>query len=182
MDDNNYDEGEDPRFTDIKPSDLAENAVQLIGNEWMLITAGNKEHYNTMTASWGGMGMLWNKPVIFIFIRPQRYTYEFVEREDTFTCSFFEEKDRSKLSFCGTFSGRDCNKVEEVKFTPLFLADSIGFCEARIIIECRKLYYQDINPDNFILPNIQKHYPDKDYHRMYIGEILSVKVKKGDQE
>lgn len=176
------DESFSSEYSEIKPTDLTENAVQLIGNDWMLITAGNKEQFNTMTASWGGMGMLWNKPVMFIFIRPQRYTYEFVEREENFTCSFFEEKYRSKLSFCGTYSGRDCNKPEEVSLTPLFMPKSIGFTEARIIIECRKIYFQDINPENFVLPSIHKHYPDKDYHRMYIGEITSVRVKKEDQE
>lgn len=177
-----YTETSYPEFNEIKPSTLTENAIQLIGNDWMLITAGKADKYNTMTASWGSMGMLWNKPVMFIFIRPQRYTYEFVESEDKFTCSFFDEKYRSKLSFCGTYSGRDCNKVEEVYLTPMFISDCISFMEARIIIECRKIYFQDINPENFILPAIQKNYPDNDYHRMYIGEIISVKVKKDTQE
>lgn len=182
MEEDYTDEVMNSKFKEIKSTALSENAVQLIGNDWMLITAGSKEHFNTMTASWGGMGMLWNKPVMFIFIRPQRYTYEFVEREDSFTCSFFEEKYRSKLSFCGTYSGRDCNKIEEVGLTPFFLEQSISFNEARIIIECRKIYFQDINPENFILPTIQKHYPDNDFHRMYIGEITSVRVKNEDQE
>lgn len=181
MEEENTDEFLNSNFREIKSTALAENAVQLIGNDWMLITAGAKEHFNTMTASWGGMGMLWNKPVMFIFIRPQRYTYEFVEREETFTCSFFDEKHRSKLSFCGTYSGRDCNKIEEVSLTPFFKEKSIGFTEARIIIECRKIYFQDINPENFILPTIQKHYPDNDYHRMFIGEIISVRIKNEDQ-
>ena len=182
MVENIYNELSSPDFEEIKPAALAENAIKLIGYDWMLITAGEEQRYNTMTASWGSMGMLWNKPVMFIFIRPQRYTYEFVELEEKFTCSFFDEKYRSKLNFCGTYSGRDCNKVEEVNLTPMFSGDYISFEEARIIMECRKIYYQDINPDCFVLPGIQKHYPDNDYHRMYIGEIISLKVKKEPQE
>jgi flavin reductase (DIM6/NTAB) family NADH-FMN oxidoreductase RutF len=164
-------------FIEIKPSELNENAIKLIGSDWMLITAGDMKHYNTMTANWGSMGYLWHKPVIFIFIRPQRYTYEFVEQNDYFTCSFFEEKYRDILSFCGTYSGRDCDKSDETGITPIRTNNSIGFKQASIIIECRKIYIQDLQPSGFIDPIIKSHYPDNDYHRMYIGEITSVKVK-----
>lgn len=172
-----------PEFKEIKPVELNENAVKLIGYDWMLITAGKEYDHNTMTASWGGIGMLWNKPVVYIFIRPQRCTYDFVERENFFTCSFFDEKYRDKLSFCGTYSGRDCVKYEEVNFSPVStFHNSVAFREARIIIECRKIYFQDLDPSNFLLSSINKHYPENDFHRMYIGEITSVLIKKEDKE
>lgn len=169
-------------FTEIKPVELKENAIKLIGYDWMLLTAGNITNYNTMTASWGGMGMLWNKPVMYIFVRPQRFTFEFIEREEYFTCSFFDEKHRSKLSFCGTYSGRDCNKAEEVNISPIETTNSISFKEAKIIVECRKIYSQDIDPTHFIEQGIGDHYPDNDYHRMYIGEITSVLIKNENEE
>jgi len=161
-------------FVKINPEDLKENAVQIIGYDWMLITAGNLNKYNTMTASWGGMGLLWNKPVMFIFIRPQRYTYQFVEREDYFSCSFFTEEYRDALNFCGSASGRDYDKAKETGLHPIILGESVAFNESRIVINCKKVYYQDILPDNFLNENIMKHYPAKDYHRMFIGEITEV--------
>jgi flavin reductase (DIM6/NTAB) family NADH-FMN oxidoreductase RutF len=164
-------------FKLIKPTQIKENIIKLIGNDWMLITAGTPENYNTMTASWGCMGELWNKHVVFIFIRPQRFTYEFVEREDFFTCSFFDESYRGMLNFCGAKSGRDYNKAKEANITPVVLKESVSFNEARIVIECRKIYYQDIDPHNFISDTIEKHYPRKDYHRMFVGEITSVWIK-----
>ena len=90
---------------DIKALDG--NAVSLFDDKWCLITAGNEESYNTMTASWGALGELWNKDVCFAFIRPQRYTKEFVEREEYFTLSFFGEEYKKALTFCGRNSGRD---------------------------------------------------------------------------
>lgn len=167
---------DDIGFMEIKPGDLAENAVKLIGTDWMLITAGELDHYNTMTANWGSIGYLWHKPVIFIFIRPQRYTYEFVEKNDFFTCTFFEEKYRDKLSFCGTYSGRDCDKAIETGLTAMNTANSVAFKEARIIIECRKIYSQDIQSSGFIDQAFKIHYPENDFHRMYIGEITSVRM------
>lgn len=164
-------------FKEIKPTDLNENAIRLIGYDWMLITAGTPENHNTMTASWGGMGMLWNKPVMFIFIRPVRYTYKFVEEHNYFTCSFYDEKFRDKLNFCGTFSGRDYDKDKEIGFTPVKFKQSIAYKEASLVIECQKIYFHDIEPGNFIGEYISKHYPAKDYHRMYIGEIKSVWIK-----
>ncbi len=159
-------------FKLIKPEDITDNTFKLIGNDWMLITAGNVEKYNTMTASWGGLGILWGKKVCFIFIRPQRYTYEFVESAKTFTLSFFDDSYRSALNYCGTKSGRDVDKAKETGITPLEDAPGmVFFKEARLYMECRKIYFQDINPANFIDMGIDKNYANKDYHRMYIGEI-----------
>lgn len=165
------------KTTDIRA--IKESATVLFDEKWALITAGNKESFNTMTASWGGLGELWNKDVCFIFIRPQRYTYEFTEREEYFTVSFLPEEYRKALTFCGRNSGRDCDKVKEAGLTPAEFEESMGFEESEITVLCRKLYHQDINPEGLADKAIDGTcYPDKDYHRMYIGEIVKVFTKE----
>lgn len=161
---------------DIKT--LGGNAVSLFDDKWCLITAGNMESYNTMTASWGAMGELWNKDVCFVFIRPQRYTREFVEREEYFTLSFFGEEYKKALTFCGRFSGRDYDKAKETGLTPVAVDGSVSFDESEIIIVCKKIAQQDIDPEGFIDKDIDlKNYPAKDYHTMYIGEVVSCYTK-----
>ena len=120
---------------DIK--NLQGNAVSLFDDKWCLITAGNEESYNTMTASWGALGELWNKDVCFIFIRPQRYTKEFVEREEYFTLSFFGEEYKKALTFCGRYSGRDYDKAKETGLTPVAIEDSMTFEESETVILCK---------------------------------------------
>ena len=158
--------------TDLNRID--ENVFKLIGSDWMLLAAGTEKSFNMMTASWGGMGVLWNKPVTYIFVRPTRYTYEFIEKNEVYSISFFEEKCRKALTLCGTKSGRDIDKVKESGLTPV-ISDTgiVHFGEAKLVLECRKLYYQDIDPANFLDPAINKMY-NNDYHRMYIGEIIRI--------
>lgn len=157
---------------DIK--DLQGNAVSMFDDKWCLITAGTKENYNTMTASWGAMGELWNKDVCFIFIRPQRYTLEFTEREDYFTLSFFGGEYKKALAFCGRNSGRDCDKAKETGLTPMEIDGSMSFEESETVIVCKKLFYQDIDPEGFVDKTIDGVcYPEKDYHRMYVGEVVA---------
>jgi flavin reductase (DIM6/NTAB) family NADH-FMN oxidoreductase RutF len=158
----------------------------------MLITAGNTSagagNWNTMTASWGGLGMLWSKEVAFVFLRPNRHTKEFVEANSLFTLSFFDKKHRKALAFCGDKSGRDHDKAAETGLTPIVFdakiaggkADgAVSFKEASEIIICRKLYTHDFDPAKILDPSIKKEcYPDKDYHRMYIGEVLSLLIRK----
>ena len=157
---------------DIKQ--LQGNAVSMFDDKWCLITAGNKDSYNTMTASWGAMGELWNKDVCFIFIRPQRYTLEFTEREEYFTLSFFSEEYKKALAFCGRNSGRDCDKAKETGLTPMEVDGSMSFEESETVIVCKKLFYQDINPEGFVDKAIDGVcYPEKDYHRMYVGEVVA---------
>jgi len=153
---------------------LNDNSFSLLEDEWMLITAGNKENYNTMTASWGAFGVLWNKPVAICFIRPQRFTFAFMNKSQSFTLSFFESKYKAELNQIGNTSGRFTNKIEKSKFTPVFTKnDTIYFQEARLVMECRKIYIHDLQPDNFIQPGlIDDIYPTGDFHRMFIGEIL----------
>ncbi len=165
-------------FNIINAKNIKENTFQLIGTDWMLITAGSIKSYNMMTASWGGMGVLWNKPIAICFIRPQRYTYEFVEKNDFFTLSFFDNKFREMLNFLGTESGRNVKKMEMNGITPIATeSNTVYFNEARIVLECKKLYYDDIKPSHFIDKSIDKLYPIKDYHRMYFGEIMKCLVK-----
>jgi flavin reductase (DIM6/NTAB) family NADH-FMN oxidoreductase RutF len=164
----------DYKKTDIK--ELRESPAKLIGDGWMLITAGCAGKFNTMTASWGTMGHLWNKNVAMVFVRPQRYTYEFMERGEYFTLSFFHENYRDALSILGTKSGRDGDKVKEVGFTPMETpVGAMSFGEAYMIIECKKIYSDFFEPELFIDPAIiEKNYPKHDFHKMYIGEIINV--------
>ncbi len=165
-------------FKEIKPDQLSDNPFKLIGSDWMLITAGTPDSFNTMTASWGGLGILWERRACFIFIRPTRYTYEFVERSANFTLSFFAEEHRDSLTFCGTHSGRDSDKIKGAGITPVKDEGFVYFSEARLVLQCRKLYFQDIKPANFLDPKIESMYPAKDYHRMYVGEIVKCLVKE----
>lgn len=163
------------QFTDVTPAELGGNPFHRIGKDWMLITAGNGADANTMTASWGGVGVLWNKPVVFAFVRPTRYTYEFLEREDTFSLSFFpDESTRQALTLCGRVSGRDTDKITEAGLTLRADAEAPYFDEADTVLVCRKIAVQDIDPKGFLDNSIHGHYAD-DYHRVYIGEILRVR-------
>lgn len=166
-------------FKPMEPEHIDSNVFELIGDDWMLITAGPPDNYNTMTASWGGFGVLWNKEVCFCVIRPVRYTYEFMERSDVFTLSFFDHDYREALQLCGSKSGRDIDKAAATGLTPIpgSTPGTTTFAQAHMVIECRKIYYQDLDPEHFLEPGIHNNYPQKDYHRMYIGEIVSCMTK-----
>jgi flavin reductase (DIM6/NTAB) family NADH-FMN oxidoreductase RutF len=151
---------------------LPDNVFSLIGKEWLLVTAGTPDNYNMMTASWGTMGILWGKPVCIIFIRPTRYTYEFIERNDTFSLNILPEKLRKILDTCGSKSGRDFKKMEMKGLTKCIEQDTVCFAESRLVFLCRKIYFQDLQPEHFLTKDIAKNYPKKDYHRFYVGEII----------
>lgn len=163
-------------FTTIKPTEITDNVFNLLNKDWMLITAGTMDHYNTMTASWGHMGIMWNKPVAMVWIRPQRYTFEFTEQYSDFTLSFFTKEHRKALNFCGAHSGRDYDKAAETGLTPVATDNgNVFFQEARLVMECRKVYSDDLKKEQFILPEVaQKNYPEGDFHRFYMGEIVNV--------
>ncbi|MCC0639114.1 MULTISPECIES: flavin reductase [unclassified Clostridioides] len=166
-------------FKEVKIEELQFNPFTKIGKEWLLITAGNSDKFNTMTASWGGVGVYWSKNVVTTYIRPQRYTKEFVDNNDTFTIAFFDEKYREALNICGTISGRDTNKVEKAGLTPYFIDDTVAFEEANMIMVCKKLYHDTMPPENFdAKENDEKWYPKKDYHTMYISEVVKVLIKE----
>ena len=164
-------------FAEIKPTEL-ENAIKLIGTDWMLITAADKEKVNTMTASWGCLGVLWNKNVCVAFVRPQRYTYEFIEKADTVSFSFFDEEYRDALKYCGSHSGRDFDKFKETGFEYEFDGETPVIKQARVILECRKLYADDLKKDKFILDTPLVNYKNDDYHRFYICEIEKALIKE----
>lgn len=163
-----------PKFVELDPLELQDNMFRRIGREWMLITAGKPEKFNTMTASWGGVGVLWNTNVTFSFVRPSRYTYGFMEKEKYYTLSFFGADCRRALQFCGSKSGRDVDKVAETGLTPVFDAPAPYFAEAELVLVCRKLYTQDLDTERLLDPALMANYKDGDVHRMYVGEITKV--------
>ncbi len=162
---------------EINIRELGKSPVELIADSWGLVTAGNSEKFNTMTVSWGAAGEIWGKDAVFIFIRPQRYTYEFVEKEDIFTLSFYGNEFKDALRFCGSKSGRDFDKAAECGLTPVFTDGGVTFEEAEYTLVCRKMASQFIDPAGFIDSSIENNFANKDYHKMYIGEILKVYKK-----
>ena len=174
-------------FREISPGEIKENAIKLIGSDWMLVTAAKNgakkgdacgETYNTMTASWGGIGVLWGKPVAFVFIRPERHTFRFTEESDYMTLSFFGEDKKNVLSFCGSRSGRNVDKVEKCFLTPVFTEEDTGtsvyFSEAKLVLTCRKLYAAPFRPDAFLEPDCLKSYENSGFHKVYVCEIERV--------
>lgn len=166
-------------FKEIKAEELRDNPFDLIGKQWMLITAGNEEKCNTMTASWGGVGIMWSKPVATAYIRDSRFTKEFVDNSDYFTLSFFDESYKQALGLCGRVSGRDTDKIKDAGLTPYFTDGTAALEEARMILVCRKVYHQRMGAENFdSKANLEKWYADGDMHTMYMGEIEKVLVKE----
>ncbi|MDR2466957.1 MAG: flavin reductase family protein [Prevotellaceae bacterium] len=162
------------RFKDINIMTLTTSPVRLVSKVWMLVTAGTADSFNSMTASWGGMGFIWQCPAAFIFVRPQRYTLEFIEREQSFTLSFFDhDRYRAALNLMGGKSGRDMNKANEAGLTPLVLPSGrVAYGEAQYIIECKTMYSDRLKPENFIDDTIPARiYPKNDFHRTFIAEI-----------
>ncbi|MCD7898695.1 MAG: flavin reductase [Bacteroides sp.] len=172
------------QYERILPTELTDNVIELIGKEWMLITAGDKSSYNMMTASWGGMGFIWQKPSTFIFVRSHRYTYQFLQREESFTISFLGEQNRKALTICGSKSGRDTDKVNETGLTPIETPSRLmSFEEARMIIECKKMFVQELNINNLREPYkqqiIKDAYTKEDIqHQQFISEIKNIWLKK----
>ncbi|MBQ9085979.1 MAG: flavin reductase family protein [Clostridia bacterium] len=166
---------EQKMFTQISPDELG-NAMKLIGKDWMLIVArdeqGNK--VNGMTASWGFLGVMWNKNVAVCMIRPQRYTYGLVEAADRVSLAFLSEEYRDALRLCGSRSGRDGDKLAEVGLTTEELDGVPVIQEADTVVICRKLYADDLKKDGFLDPSLLAHYKQEDYHRMYVCEIEKV--------
>jgi flavin reductase (DIM6/NTAB) family NADH-FMN oxidoreductase RutF len=168
-------------FHRIRPTEIPDNVFRLLDKDWMLVTAGKPGDFNTMTASWGHMGILWSLPVAIAYIRPQRYTRGFADRYPEYTLSFFTERYRSVLQFCGSRSGRDCDKVAETGLTVMETErGNVIFEEARLVLECRKIYQDDLKKKNFLIPEVaRKNYPKDDFHRFYMGEIVNVLVRQG---
>jgi len=167
------------KFNEIKPELFEQSPFKLIGKDWMLITAEKDGKVNTMTASWGGVGVMWAKNVAYIVIRPQRYTKEFVDNSKTFSLSFLDNSFKTTLSYLGTKSGRDEDKIKNSHLTVLHTDDIPYFEEANMAILCKKLYAQEFKPECFIAQELnEKWYPDSDYHTLYIAEITKILVKE----
>ncbi len=164
---------------EIRPKDLNESAFQLIGNDWMLITAEKEGKVNTMTASWGSFGIMWGKNVVSIVLRPQRFTKEFIDASSTFSLTFFDNSFRKDLNYLGTVSGRDEDKLSKTNLTVSYLEDTPYFEEAKLTIICKKLYAQNLEPECFIEKELDKKwYPQKDYHTLYIAEVEKIFIKE----
>ena len=167
-------------YREISPESFNESTFKLIGKDWMLITApdeSKESHASAMTASWGGLGVLWNTPVATVYIRPQRYTYSLVENSERISLCFPAERYRKALGYCGSKSGRNTDKladcglgVEEIEGVPV-ISDS------RVIMLCKKLYADDLKKSAFIDREHLSHY-DGDFHRFYILEIQKILIKE----
>ena len=162
---------------EINIRDIKKSPVELISDGWGLVTAGNSGNFNTMTVSWGALGEIWGKDAVFVFIRPQRYTYEFIEQNEFFTLSFYGGEYKDALRICGSKSGRDIDKAQVCGLTPVFTDGSVTFEQAEYTIVCRKIASQFIDPAGFEDSAIENNYANKDYHKVYIGEIVKVYQK-----
>ncbi|MBR4994486.1 MAG: flavin reductase [Alistipes sp.] len=167
-------------FKEIDPVAINDNFIKLIGSDWMLITAGNKDSYNTMTASWGGVGFMWNYPVAMAVIRPQRHTHSFTESQERMTLSFFSEEYRDALTYCGTHSGSKEDKITNAGLSVVFTAnDTPAIEQARLVLECKKLYVSKLEAAHFIDREIvERWYPQGDYHCVYVMKIEKAYIKE----
>jgi len=169
----------DSIFQTCSPYALTDNLFSRIGRDWMLITAAKPDgSWNTMTASWGTAGILWNKPVAICFVRPQRYTDEFIRQSDRLTLSFFGPEMHDALKLCGTKSGREIDKAAETGLSPLTLpSGSVTFAQANLVLDCRRLYADILRRQSFLDPAIFSHYPESDFHHVYVCEIETCYTK-----
>ena len=152
--------------------------TSLFDDQWLLLTCGDfaTGNFNCMTISWGSLGTIWNRPFAQVVVRPQRFTFEFMERYDNFSLCAFPVEYRPALNLLGSKSGRDSQKMKESGLTPCSasIISSPIYQEAELAIECRKIYWQDLTPAHFLDSTIARNYPQSDYHRVYFGEILTV--------
>lgn len=162
----------------LKFDELSVRALHLWEEHWLALTSGDLAagKYNSMAVGWGSLGTMWQRPFAQVVVRPTRYTYEFMQRYDTFTLCAFPEKLRSAVQILGSTTGRAGNKIAEAGLTPAASTKVAApcFAEAELVIECRKIYWDDLKPANFLDQSVNKLYPAKDFHRVYFGEVLAV--------
>lgn len=155
----------------------------LWAKQWLLLTAGDfaSGKFNTMTVGWGSLGTMWGDPMAQVVVRPGRYTYQFMERYDTFTLCSFPKAYQKALALLGSKSGRDGDKIAESGLTPeaATVVAAPCFAEAELVLECRKIYAQDMDPNGFLDGSIEENYPQNDYHRIYFGRILAASGAAG---
>lgn len=161
-------------FQAIDVHDWQGNPFSAIGKDWFLLTAGTLEAgFNCMTASWGQMGILWNKPSVTCYVRHSRHTFGFLEEQDTFTLAFFPPEHKHVLTFCGAHSGRDCDKIEATHLHPIALEGGVGYEEASLVLICKKQFATELSPDALPDQIIQSFYTNDAAHKLYIGEIIA---------
>ena len=144
-----------------------------------ILTCGDKYiGSNSMTVSWGGIGVIWNKNVCFVFVRNSRYTKEFIDKSDSLTLSFLPDELKDNYKLFGTKSGRDIDKFKESGLHRTFEVDYNGYhvCESKYVLKLKKLYSVKLDKDNMSDYLNDTFYADKDYHTMYICEIVSYLV------
>lgn len=166
-------------FKEIKPNELKDNVFKILGEDWALLSAKNKQgKVNSMTVAWGGFGVMWHKPVVFAVVRPQRHTKKFIDESEFFSFTFFEQEHKEKLKYLGSVSGKDEDKMEKVELD--IINDKAPYFEqARLAVICKKLYEQDFKEECFIDKKlISDVYPTKDYHTMYVAEIDKILIKE----
>ena len=167
-------------FKEIRPDELKTEPFKLLDKGWALLSAGKEDSFNTMTVSWGAMGTIWGQPAATVYVRPQRYTKEFIDREKTFTLCFFDEEYKKDLGYLGKVSGRNEDKLSACSLSPCFCKgeDAPVFKEAKLVLVCRKMFAQYMDPekitDSEVIP---RWYPDSDFHTLYIGAVEKVFVK-----
>lgn len=162
-------------FKEIGICDLKINPFDLIGNKWALLSAGKPDNFNMMAVSWGHLGVIWGFPSAVAYVRPQRYTREFMDGNGIFTLSFFGPEHRGALKFCGSHSGRDTDKMHPEGLTVRHIGGAVCYEEAELTAVCEKLYAGQFTEDGFCLPKlIGDNYPDRDFHAFYIGRILKL--------
>ena len=167
-------------YRKLQPQQIQGNPFDMLGEQWALVTAGTQQKCNTMTVSWGMMGVMWGKNVVQVVLRPQRYTKEFVDEQGTFTLSFYDAKDKKALGYLGKVSGRVEDKIPKVGFVPKDFDGVPAFEQANLVLVCKTLYTQTVDPKGFE-PNTdcdEKWYPNKDYHVMYTAEVTGVYQKE----
>lgn len=176
-------------FKEIEIDKLNLNPMTLFGKDWGIISAGNQENgYNGMTIAWGHLGAIWDRktskgkiiiPTACVYLRPQRYTKQFFDNEELFSIAFFDTKYKKALGYMGSHSRKDEDKIKNAKLTPLFIDGTTAYQEAKMILICKKIYHAPILENGFETVNIvRENYPNKDFHEMYVGEILKVYIQE----
>lgn len=164
-------------FGPIKPKDLLLPSVDVWFRRWFVLTAGEMLRFNSMTVGWGSVGGIWEVPFVQVVVRPVRFTFGFMNEFDGFTLCSFPPKYRKDVAILGSKSGRDGNKIALTRLTPIKseVVAAPCFKEADLVIECRKIYWQDLDERNFLSPQIMENYPQRDFHRVFFGEILRIR-------
>ena len=164
--------------TSITPQQFVLQPHEQWARRWLLLASGDFQHndWNCMTVGWGSFGTMWGTPMALVVVRPSRHTYRFMQRYETFTLCGFPTQYRDALQLLGSRSGRDGDKVSAAGLTPVSATTvaAPAFSQADLVIECRTQYAQDMRPDCMRDAALHTHYPDGDYHRIYMGKILAI--------